>query len=145
MSQSEGKPEGATRIGVALQRAPYAWLTVSVLLLFFSLGPFSAVVDVTEPGSVGLAIAASGWIAVNVAVAGWYNPRFVYPKVTGEFAGSSIALMRWAYGIAPFLVGLAAVLVGAQQWSLSVGFVASVVLLFLAARSLAKDRTKEVS
>ncbi len=56
--------------GSALRRAPYAWLAATVLSFLLFLGTASVLTEEGERGSLGLAVAVSSFIAVNVVVAG---------------------------------------------------------------------------
>jgi hypothetical protein len=127
------------RAGRALQRSPYAWLAVAILLFIAMLGPVGTTVDDRENASFALAVAASAWIVVTTALAILTFPRFIYPLLEAERGGDHVAVLRWTLAISPFLVGVSAVIAGAEQWCLSIGFAASLALLIQAARSMARQ------
>lgn len=126
------------RAGEALRRSPYAWLVATLAVFVVMLSPLSVLAKDSEEASTGLAIGATVLIAYGVLAALVVAPRLVYRKVESAHP-NDVALLRWAYGTAPFLIGYAAVLAGAQQWSLSAGFASTILLLVVAAQAIRRS------
>lgn len=123
------------RAGEALRRGPYAWLVATLALLVLMLTPLSVLAKESDEANTALAIGATALVIYGVIAALVLAPRLIYPKIKVERSENDVAMLRWAFATSPFLVGYAAVAAGAQQWSLSAGFVSTVVLLVVAARA----------
>ena len=103
------------------------------------LSPLRILEKDSGDASTALALGAAALIAYGAVAGLVLAPRFIFPRVQRERSENEVALLRWAFGIEPFLVGFAAVAAGAQRWSLSAGFVVSVVLLVVAARATRRE------
>jgi hypothetical protein len=130
------------RAGDALRRTPYAWLVTTFAvywLLMRTTARLSTVSQEGEDASAQLAIVAAGLIASGVASSLVLVPRYVVPSMRQKRSNGEVALLRWAFAAAPFMIGFASVQAGAQQWALFVGWSASTVLLVIAARTLRRE------
>jgi small-conductance mechanosensitive channel len=121
-------------VGSALRRAPYAWLVATILVCIAPLRGVLIVVEGTDEKSMALTIGATALIAYFVAFALVLAPRVIYSKGPGEQHADEVAALRWAYAIAPVMVGYVGTVAGAEPWTSVVGAVASGLLLLLAAR-----------
>lgn len=127
------------RLGKALRRAPRSWLVATLLVFLVLLSPLAVLAENADETSTPLAIGATVLIAYGALTALVLAPRLIYSKVENAQTDDQIALLRWAFGSAPFFIGYAAVAVGSSQWSLSVGLACSVVLLVVAARAIQRS------
>jgi hypothetical protein len=126
-----------SRAGGSLRRSPYVWLAATVLLWFVMLRPISLITDGRTADSLILAIGTAVLVVVAGLVAGIVLPRRTYPQMSVEAGPDVVAVVKWAYGVSPFLLSWTAVLAGGQEWCLGLGFLISLGLLTQSARSMA--------
>lgn len=137
--ETEPVSELGDGVGQALMRAPYAWLVTTLLLYVMMLSAWSRIAEDADDGSTVLAIAGAGCVLYGVVASLVLLPRYVLPGARQRGSADAVALLRWAFAAAPFLVCFAFVVAGAKQWVLSVGFFASTLLLVVAARALRRE------
>jgi hypothetical protein len=133
------------RVGDALQRAPYAWLVTTILLLWIVMVPLPAMLADAGEGSTPLSVAAAVYIVFGAVGSLVVLPRFMLPRLSQTSEGA-VASLRWAFAAlhrrciagsaAPFMVGYAATIAGGEPWVVGAGFVVSTLLLIVTARAI---------
>lgn len=58
---------------------------------------------------------------------------------------SQIAVLRWAFGITPYLVRYVAVVIGSDEWIYGPGWLTRIVLVVLAARAIRAEERASAS
>lgn len=126
----------SNRLGASLQRSPYVWLVVTVLSMLMAASVVGSVIEDEEPRRTWIGWVALAFIGYGVLSSIWLMPRAV-ARSRREISTEQVALVRWALAIAPFLIGFAPAMASGPQLAFGVGFLASVLLLAVTARSLA--------
>jgi hypothetical protein len=80
-----------------------------------------------------------GFIAYGAGVSLVFAPRY-FTSAGSHGQRSQVALLLWAFAVAPFLIGFGALAAGADQWAATAALVVSIGLLFGAARQIARCR-----
>jgi len=106
--------------------------------MFVMNTPLFVLVNDRDEASTWIAVGAAALIAYIVLVWFFLLPRLVARSRSTMTAGQ-IAVMRWVFGFSPYFVAYAAVVVGGEAWIYGPGFITSVLLLVLAARTIRGD------
>jgi hypothetical protein len=123
------------RAGESLQRAPYVWLTATVL--GFLLLNSGLVRIAPDPGRGSTPLAAIG-TALGVAGALIWL-LFQRASVRRTLPTSSFMLARWALASTPFVFAYSAVAAGGEQWAFFWGMLLSLALLVISARRTKRE------
>jgi len=130
------------RAGLALRRAPYAWLVAMLAvhwLLMSVASRLSGVADEADEPSVGLTVGVVGFVVCGVVSSLVLVPRFVVPALRRRGSDGQAAMVAWAAAAAPFALTWAGALAGSHRSVLVLGFFASAGLLVIVARDLHRD------
>jgi hypothetical protein len=133
------------RLGASLRRAPYVWLTLTILLYFAIESPVAATVTRPSDASTPVALAAAVVMALAAFWAAVLVPRHMVPKLRLKMSEDEIALIRWFYTATPLLVGIVAVALGGQSWAFVLGFLVSVALTIQLARTISQSSPAELA
>ncbi len=126
---------GSERLGASLQRSPYVWLLLTVLLMLMTASIVGPVIDDDEPGRTWIGWVALALIGYGVLSSIWLMPRALV-RSRRAISAEQVAVVRWALAVAPFLIGFAAAVASGPQVAMGIGFLASVLLLAVTARAL---------
>ena len=126
------------RLGNAICRRPWVAFAVTMVIFLWQWSAGTRASDdhdgtgVLEVGA--LVVIAYGLVAGLILV-----PRYVIPRARVAMPAWKAAVMRWAYGLSPFLFGFAALMSGGHQWVTATGFAVSAVVLGFTAWELRKN------
>lgn len=132
-------PGVGDRIGASIRRAPYLWFAATVMVCLIMNTPLRVVAKDRTHASTAIAVAGAALIVYGVIV--WVvSPRLVARSKTPISPDRNLVL-RWALASCPYLVGVAVVTAGGQQWCYALGLITSVVLLVKTARGVRRNAT----
>ncbi len=127
------------RVGASMRRAPYVWLTTTLLLMLLMNSALRTVLMGEKQSNSVVAIGAALFGAYSILV--WVLWPRMASRAKKSISTDGIVVVRWVFASMPYWVGLVAVILGGRRWCYGFGFVVSVVLLVLTARWVRKLAT----
>lgn len=120
------------RVGASMRRAPYVWLSATLLLILLMNSALRrALIDEEKESSI-VAIVAAASSAYSVVV--WAMWPGLMARAKKRVPTERTVVVRWMFASMPFWSGFVAVILGGQRWCYGVGLIASVVLVVLTVR-----------
>lgn len=126
------------RIGQSLRARRWVWFggTVVAFVLLWSSGTDAFADNEHESWADWVTLAFMAYALITVV---FLVPRFVIPRAEQQASANRLAVMRWAFAVAPFLVGFALFGAGAHAWAMAVAVGVSTLALAFTAMTLPRD------
>lgn len=126
------------KAGASIRRAPYVWLSATILLLLLTNNGVRAIAKREDHASVSIAI-GSAVVGLFVVVVWALLPRII-ARSKKDVHPDLALVFHWTYASMPCLLGVVAVVAGSALWAYWFGFAVSVILLVLTTRDAHKKR-----
>jgi hypothetical protein len=126
------------RLAGHAKRAPLviAFLTIAALVVMWDGSRDAFGAGGAEPWLDWVVI---GFLAYGVVASMYVVPRYIAPRAAAR-GFEHLTLLRWAFAMAPFLIGFGAWAIGADEWAATVALIGSALLLIAAATHVSTDQ-----